>query len=163
ECSEAILALLRDESQFAEIYPELYRAAIPHRDPTSDVVDWIYRGPMGIKTRYTTRQEAKMVTPERGFFLYSLEDSPDVLVASGAILVERQGEITRFISIDFFNAKWGFLAKLFRERLWVDSCRATATTTRVLTGARAIPGACVGFAPGPGTRNWEQWQRELFR
>ncbi len=121
-----VRAVLADISNYVHIYQGLDKVETKATTKDDSVIYWVFSGPLGTKTKYTTVQHLGSLTPQKGFLFYQLKESPDVTVADGAMFLEEKEGKTKFMSIDFFNAHWGTIGSLFKTEIWRETCYSTA-------------------------------------
>jgi hypothetical protein len=92
----------------------------------NSVIDWTFSGPLGTRTTYQTVQSINTFGAGRSGLLYGLKKSEKVTVADGIILLSEKSGVTTYYSVDFFNADWGGIAKLFKGTIWSETCESTA-------------------------------------
>jgi hypothetical protein len=129
---EAIAKVLGDIPNYLNVYQDLEKVSVVQTDPTDTVIDWMFSGPLGTKTKYQTVQKLSNFTPKRSALIYGLKKSDKVTASDGIIFIQEESGTSYYLSIDFFNADWGGLAKLFTGTIWKETCVSTAKTTFII-------------------------------
>ncbi len=121
-----VRAVLADTSNYVHIYQDLDKVETKATTKDDNLIAWVFSGPLGTKTKYTTVQHLGTLTPQKSFLFYQLKESPDVTVADGAMFLEEKDGKTKFMSVDFFNAHWGTIGSMFKTEIWRETCYSTA-------------------------------------
>lgn len=126
---EDVLKILKDVSNYRYIYPDAKKITVIQDDKNGTVIDWAFGGPFGITTHYETVQSTKKFDPVRGGQIYGLKKIGKVTASDGLTFLQEVEGTSYYVSVDFFNASWGGLAKLFATKIWKETCDSTAKTT----------------------------------
>ena len=124
-----VLSVLQNIDQYKKIYPGLDEISfVPAQNDQFDI-HWKFSGPMGTHTVYNTIQKITKLGAFKAFLIYHLKNSKDVLETDGFVFLQETNGKTEYVSVDFFNAKWGLAATFFEETIWKTSFDNTQKAT----------------------------------
>ncbi len=124
-----VLKVLRDIASYKNAYLGLDEVSFENIVPNSFDIHWKFSGPMGTHTVYETTQTVSEITKTKGILTYNLKKSEDVLDANGFIFLQEKDGATKYLSVDFFNAKWGMAGTFFKNKIWETTFENTKKTT----------------------------------
>jgi hypothetical protein len=124
-----LIKVLQEIGAYQKIYPDLDEVSFK-ADPSNDFeIHWAFSGPMGTHTIYDTVQRVQRVGPSRGALIYQLKKSDDVIETDGLIFLQESGKNSKYLSVDFFNAKWGIAGSFFKNKIWETTFDNTQKAT----------------------------------
>ncbi len=129
------IKVLSDIKNYKAIYPDLELIEEIQSQNIDHVIHWKFGGPLGTHTVYDTVQRIRQIGKDKAALIYRLSKSEEVLDADGVIFLEEHEGITKYLSIDFFNAKWGIAGTLFKNKIWSTACENTGKATVNIRGA----------------------------
>jgi hypothetical protein len=124
-----VVKILIDVGGYKSIYPDLDEVSFKKVEAADFEIHWKFSGPMGSHTVYDTLQRVSEFDKSKGDLVYQLKKSDDVLDSDGFILLEEKDGLTKYISVDFFNAKWGIAGSLFKGKIWETTFDSTKKAT----------------------------------
>jgi hypothetical protein len=144
-----MLAILKNIKEYVSIYPDLDKVDLLKNEVSKIFTDqqiyWKFSGPLGTHTIYETIQRVIKIDDKRAALIYQLTKSDDVLDSDGFVFLEEDAKgKTKYLSVDFFNAKWGIAGTFFKDKIWSTTCENTSKATKALMQKAQIsqlPGA----------------------
>jgi hypothetical protein len=118
---ENVLSVLKNIDAYKKIYPGLDEISFVGGQDDKTDIHWKFSGPMGTHTVYNTIQRVIEVTPNKALLVYRLKDSKDVRETDGFIFLQESNGLTKYLSVDFFNANWGLAGTFFEDTIWKTS------------------------------------------
>ena len=124
-----VLTVLQKIENYKMIYPGLDGIGFTQAQDDSFDIHWKFSGPLGTHTVYDTTQKITKLSPSKALLVYHLKNSKDVLETDGLVFLEENNGKVEYVSVDFFNAKWGMAATFFEETIWKTSFDNTQKAT----------------------------------
>jgi hypothetical protein len=124
-----VIKVLRDVGAYQKIYPDLDEVSFKVDPPNDYEIHWKFSGPMGTHTIYDTIQSVERLGPSKAALIYQLKKSDDVLETDGFIFLQEAVGTTKYLSVDFFNAKWGVAGTFFKDKIWETTFDNTKKAT----------------------------------
>jgi hypothetical protein len=128
-----------DIQAYPQFYPDLEKIEANPPRGADQSIHWRFNGPFFSHVEYRTRQKITKIGANKLLISYNLTGGDqDILESDGLVFVEAVGDKLNYFSIDFFNAKWGKLAFLYKNKIWQTSCANTLKTTQEIFKASGI-------------------------
>jgi hypothetical protein len=127
---EAVEAVMDDVASYQKLFPGFADVHLVSRQGDRQVTAWEQRIPVFFIPNAKYEMEYVITKPstERKVWRYQLLRSKTVKVDDGLIMIERDGQATRFVEYDFWDAEWGVLKSLAPGRIWNDSLEGLVKT-----------------------------------
>lgn len=150
-----LLNVLKDVSVYTSIYPGLDEIKFTNPKANEYQIHWKFSGPMGSHIVYDTIQNIVEINPRKATLTYHLQKSDDVLETDGFIFLEEVGPTVKYLSVDFFNAKWGIAGTFFKNKIWGSTYENTEKATLAIKSKAEM-------LTGPNAKSFEKVSVNYF-